>query len=58
MNKLKFHSDFKKTKYLKQFIEGTHLLQSTKSAHFLLRGKVGQLRKSKSELCWSTYTCY
>ena len=28
--------------------------QSTKSPHFPLRGKVGQLSKMKREICWST----
>ena len=30
-------------------------LQSTKSSHFPLRGKVGQLSKRKRVLCWSIY---
>ena len=32
--------------------------QSTKSPHFPLRGKVGQLRKRKRVLYWPIYTIY
>ena len=50
LNKLKFN-DLKKTIFL---LTWTYFFQSTKSPHFPLRGKVGQLSKMKREICWST----
>ena len=55
INKLKFH-DFLKTKNKTiSLTVCTNFLHSTKSSHFPLTGKVGQLSKQKRVLCWSIY---
>ena len=53
MNTLKFN-DFLKTKNKTK----NSFLQFTKSPHFPLIRKVGQLSKRKSVLCWSMYIYY
>ena len=45
---------FKKLK--SNLIDCKIFLQSSKSPHFPLRGKVGQFSERKRVLCWSIYT--
>ena len=50
--------NLKKTEKLKQnkkFIDCTIFFLSTKSPHFSLSGKVGQLCERKRVLCWSIH---
>ena len=52
MNKLKFNYFLTKKS---SFIDCKNILQSTKSSHFPLKGKVGQLSKRKRVLSLSIY---
>ena len=55
MKKLNFN-DLKKTNNKNYFLTVQFLLQSSKSPHFPLRGKVGQLSERRRVLCWSIYS--
>ena len=58
MNKLKFNekfNDFLKLKTKTKKLWTVHFFPYTKSFHFPLIGKFGQLSKRKRVLCWSIY---
>ena len=54
MNKIKFNVIFKNWKQ-KKVIDCANILQSPKSPHFSLGGKVGQHSERKRVPCWSVY---